>query len=99
LSVVATPSDWNAHVTPAELTPFHTLVLTVTCRASCRNGFPDPCAVRMIDGSMNTGMPKPPAVVTPSDMARYSLNANTARVSSAVRMGCGSVTSFCHAVR
>jgi hypothetical protein len=55
--VAAAASVWNAHDTPAELTPFHRFVLTVTCRAIDRNGFPLPCAVRMIDGSMNTGMP------------------------------------------
>src|SRR6266705_1954437 len=52
LSVVAAASVWNAQVTPALDTPFHWLVLTVTCLAMDRNGFPDSCAVRMMDGSM-----------------------------------------------
>src|SRR2546423_8464510 len=77
----------NDHVTPADETPFHLLVFTSTCRARVRNGLSVSCAVKMIDGSMKTGIPKPPAVVVPSDMARYSSNDSTARDSSAVRIG------------
>ena len=62
-----------------------------------RNGFPDSWAVRMIDGSMNTGMPNPPAVVVTSPRARNSYHAWTARFSSSVRTGWTSVTIFIHA--
>jgi hypothetical protein len=51
-SVAAAASVWNVQVTPAEETPFQMLVLICSCRAICRNGFGDSCAVRMIDGSM-----------------------------------------------
>src|SRR6266581_9393481 len=87
LSVVAAASVWNAQVTPALDTPFHWFVLTVTCLAIARNGFPDSCAVRMIDGSMNTGIPNPPAVVVQSPRARNSYHAWTARFSSGDRTG------------
>src|SRR6266581_4491886 len=87
LSVAAAASVWNAQVTPALLTPFHWLVLTVTCLAMLRNGFPDSWAVRMIDGSMNTGIPNPPAVVVQSPSARNSYQAWTARFSSGDRTG------------
>src|SRR6266705_253580 len=99
LSVAGAASVWNAHVTPAEDTPFHWLVLTVTCLAIARNGFPDSWAVRMMLGSMKTGIPNPPAVVVQSPMARNSYHACTARFSSRLRIGCGSVTSFIHADR
>jgi hypothetical protein len=99
LSVAAAASVWNAQVTPADETPFHRLVLTVTWRAIDRNGLPDPCAVRMIDGSMNTGMPYPPAADVKSAIARYSSHAWTALRSSSERNGCGCVTSFIHASR
>src|SRR4249919_1625289 len=87
LSVADAASVWNAHVTPAEETPFHWFVLTVTCFAIDRNGFVDSCAVRMMLGSMNTGIPNPPAVVVQSPIARNSYHACTARFSSAVRIG------------
>src|SRR6266540_89096 len=99
LSVAGAASVWNAHVTPADETPFHVFVLMVTCRARVRNGFPLPCAVMMIDGSMNTGIPNPPAVVVTSPIARNSDHACMARDSSWVRNGCGSVTNFIHAFR
>src|SRR6266700_4836827 len=99
LSDVAAASVWNAHVTPADDTPFHWFVLTVTSFAIARNGFPLSCAVKMMLGSMKTGMPNPPAVVVQSPMARNSYHACTARFSSGVRIGCGSVTSFIHADR
>jgi hypothetical protein len=52
LSVAAAASVWNAHETPADETPFHVFVLTVTCLAMLRNGLSLPCAVRMMLGSM-----------------------------------------------
>jgi hypothetical protein len=63
LSAVTAPSVWNAHVTPALLTPRQTVVVTVAVRASWRIGAIEPCADWMIDGSTKTGMPNPPAVV------------------------------------
>src|SRR5438105_852132 len=99
LSVAGAASVWKAQVTPAEDTPFQKFVLTVTWRAMARNGFPESCAVKMIDGSMNTGMPKPPALVVTSPMARNSYQACTACRSSSDRIGCGSVTSFIQALR
>src|SRR6266705_1295208 len=99
LSVAAAASVWNAQVTPALLTPFHWFVLTVTCLAICRYGFPDSCAVKIIEGSINTGIPNPPAEPVQSPRARNSYHAWTARFSSGDRTGCGSVTIFIHADR
>jgi hypothetical protein len=57
----------NDHDTPAAETPFHAFVLTSTCRAIVRNGLSVSWSVRITDGSMNTGIANPPAVVVPSD--------------------------------
>src|SRR5215471_20540732 len=86
-------ASWsNDHDTPALDTPFQTFVLTSFVAQSCKNGFADPCAVRMMLGSMNTGIPKPPAVVKPSDAARYSFHRCMATRSSSVKNvdACGS---------
>src|SRR6185437_12346892 len=83
LSVVAAASAWKAQVTPADETPFQMLVLTVTCLAISRKGFLVPCAVRIIEGSMKIGIPKPPAEVGDSAAARsYSKKASIALRSS-----------------
>src|ERR1044072_9177448 len=93
-SLTAAPSASNDHETPAELMPFQAFVLTVAWRQIERNGFPDPCAVRMIEGAVKAGKPDPSAVVVPSGETRYSFHAATARISSGERNGWGSETSF-----
>src|SRR5262245_11225726 len=84
-SLTSAASKSNDHETPADETPFQMFVFVSTVRQMLRNGFAEPCAVRMIDGSMNTGMPNPPAVVKPSDAARYSFHRCNAMRSSFVR--------------
>src|SRR6185295_3164939 len=70
LSVDGAASASYFHETPADERPFHWSLVIVSIRHRFSTGLSDPCAVRMMVGSMITGTAKPPAAGVPIDIDR-----------------------------